>query len=149
MLTDKLGAVLKSARKALGLTQQQLAARAGVSVRLWAEVERGIRPNVSLATALSMLQEVGLSLTLEDAAGSAHELRDAHSAAAARTARRKLRATVFELGAEPGDDLSSSTTVGQRLEMVDALSRRMWELSGRPVPMYSRSETPVTCIPRT
>lgn len=196
LLTDRLGAVLKSARKALGLTQQELATRAGVSVRLWAEVERGVRPNVSLATALSMLREAGLTVSLEDVAGSTHQLLDAQSESTARRARAELRratwsgqqshitepdmpakrqarkvnlpgavtevseqansmsraalrARVFQLGAEPGDDLSSNTTVDQRLEMVDVLSRRMWELSGRPVPVYSRSEMPVVRVRRT
>ncbi len=91
MLTKKLGAALKSARKALELTQRTLANRAGVSVRLWAEVERGVRPNVSLATALRMLGEAGVTVTLEDVGGSTHELLDANSESAARRARADLR----------------------------------------------------------
>ncbi len=91
MLTRQLGAILKSARKARGLTQQELATRAGVSVRLWAEVERGERPNVSLATALRMLQEAAITVILEDPAGSMRELRDAQSDSTARSARAELR----------------------------------------------------------
>lgn len=40
---------------------------------------------------------------------------------------------VFRLGAEPRDDLLSSTTAAQRLEMVATLSRRAWELTGREI----------------
>jgi hypothetical protein len=41
---------------------------------------------------------------------------------------------VYRLGREPGDDLSAVSTPEQRLAMVAELSRRMWELTGRPVP---------------
>ncbi len=53
---------------------------------------------------------------------------------------------VFRLGEEPGDDLSATTTPGQRLEMVWTLRDRMWELTGRPIPTYSRSEMPIKII---
>lgn len=53
-----------------------------------------------------------------------------------------MRARVFRLGEEPGDDLSATTTPEQRLEMVAELSRRMWELSGRPRPAYTRAAMP-------
>lgn len=66
MLSYQLGARLKCSRKALRLTQRELARRAEVSERLWAEVERGERPNVSLETALRMLNLVGVSIRFED-----------------------------------------------------------------------------------
>ena len=53
---------------------------------------------------------------------------------------------IFRLGEEPGDDLSATTTPGQRLEMVWTLRDRMWELTGRPIPTYSRSEMPIKII---
>lgn len=62
------------------------------------------------------------------------------------TPRRVVTARVFRLGEEPGDDLSASTSVEQRLAMVAALSRRMWELSGRPFPRYERAAIPVRVI---
>lgn len=64
-------------------------------------------------------------------------------------AHRILSACVYRLGDEPGDDLSGMTTPEQRLEMVAVLSKRMWELTGRPVPSYARSEMPVRVIRRT
>lgn len=60
--------------------------------------------------------------------------------------RSALRATVFELGAEPGDDLSHMTTAEERLRMLDVLSQRMWELSGLALPGYSRDSMPIICI---
>lgn len=53
---------------------------------------------------------------------------------------------VFRLGEEPGDDLSSVTTAEERLAMVGELSRRMWELTGRPVPSYSRAAMPLASL---
>jgi hypothetical protein len=58
--------------------------------------------------------------------------------------RRPVR--VFKLGEEPGDDLSATTTAEERLLMVHELSRRMWELTGRPIPRYARNELPVRVI---
>lgn len=47
---------------------------------------------------------------------------------------RSMPVRVYRLGREPGDDLSAVSTPEQRLAMVAELSRRMWELTGRPVP---------------
>lgn len=49
---------------------------------------------------------------------------------------------VFPLGEEPGADLSDTTSIDMRLEMVSILTRRMWELSGKPFPTYTRREMP-------
>ena len=51
-------------------------------------------------------------------------------------------ARVYPLGEEPGDDLSAVSTPEERLAMVVELSRRMWTLTGRPVPSYARSAMP-------
>ena len=91
MLTDQIADLLKSARKAAGLSQKEVAGRAQVSTRLWAEVERGERPNVSLTTAIRMLGEVGVTVRLPDPLGASRELRNPGSAAAARSARAAVR----------------------------------------------------------
>jgi len=62
---------------------------------------------------------------------------------ARRAARADLPVRIFRLGEEPVDDLSSTTTAEERLEMVALLSARMCELAGTPAPMYSRAEIPV------
>jgi transcriptional regulator with XRE-family HTH domain len=59
-----LGRAIRARRESLGLTQAAAAARSGVSTRLWSEIERGARPNASLASVLGMLQLLGLDLTL-------------------------------------------------------------------------------------
>ena len=55
---------------------------------------------------------------------------------------RRWTARVYRLGEEPGDNLSAHTTPEQRLAMVTELTRRMWELTGRPVPSYQRAAMP-------
>lgn len=67
-----------------------------------------------------------------------------------RAARHAVPVRVFRLGDEPaGDDLSSSTTADERLEMVTELSRRMWELTGRAMPAYTRAEMPIRVVRRS
>jgi len=64
-------------------------------------------------------------------------------------ARRNWQARVYRLGEEPpGDDLSAVTTPEQRIEMVWELTARMWELTGRPFPSYTRAEMPGRVIRR-
>lgn len=53
---------------------------------------------------------------------------------------------VYRLGEEPGEDLSATTTLTERLEMMWILRDRMWELTGRPVPSYRRSEIPIRLV---
>lgn len=54
--------LLRKRRRRLHLTQPQAAALVGVSTRLWSECERNARPNVSLQTALRMLEVLGIDL---------------------------------------------------------------------------------------
>lgn len=65
---------------------------------------------------------------------------------AAREGRRRDRLTWplrrYELGAEPGDDLSAQTTAGERLAMVWPLTVLSWRLAGRSIPSYDRSRMP-------
>ena len=62
MTPTRLAAALRSARQAAGLSVAELAAQGGVSPRLVSEFERGMRPHVSLDTALRLLQLVGVPL---------------------------------------------------------------------------------------
>ncbi len=55
-------------------------------------------------------------------------------------------ARVYRLGEEPPDDLSATTTAAQRIEMVSELSRRAWELTGKPWPQLPRAAWPVTIV---
>jgi len=47
---------------------------------------------------------------------------------------------VYRLGEGPGDDLSATTTVAQRLAMMWPLALDAWSLTGRPLPAYARRE---------
>jgi len=52
----------------------------------------------------------------------------------------------YVLGAEPGDNISVSTTAEQRLAMMWPLAVEAWRLSGRPLPDYPRSLAPLRLI---
>ncbi len=49
----------------------------------------------------------------------------------------------YQLGGEPSDDLSGSTTAEERLAMVEALTAEAWALTGKSVPTYTRQQTPI------
>ena len=67
-----------------------------------------------------------------------------------REARRAARAhwpvRKFRLGAEPGPDLSATTTAEERLAMMWPLAREAWILAGRSIPDYPRNRTPIRVI---
>ena len=46
------------------------------------------------------------------------------------------------MGMEPGDDLSASTSVAERLAMMWPLAVEAWTLSGRSLPDYDRKNMP-------
>jgi hypothetical protein len=56
---------------------------------------------------------------------------------------RDLPVRIRRLQEPDDDDLSGSLDAAQRVALVWELSRRMWELTGRPVPQYDRATTPV------
>jgi y4mF family transcriptional regulator len=56
-----IGQAIRSARKALGLRQPELAAAAGVGLRFLVELERG-KPTAQLGLTLTVLQAVGPDL---------------------------------------------------------------------------------------
>lgn len=49
----------------------------------------------------------------------------------------------YRLGAEPSDDLTTTTTPDERLAMMEPLALEAFALSGRPLPTYKRAEAPV------
>ncbi len=57
-------------------------------------------------------------------------------------ARAQWTVTATTLDSEAGDDLSATTTMQQRLDMVWQLTLDAWASSGKPVPTYLRHETP-------
>jgi y4mF family transcriptional regulator len=61
MTVEELGAIVRKARVAQGLHQDQLAAAAGVGLRFLVELERG-KPTVRLAKVLAVLDALGCRL---------------------------------------------------------------------------------------
>ena len=73
--------------------------------------------------------------------------RRANSAYAARAANRgSWRIRRFELGEEPSDDLSATTTGAERIEMMWPLALDAWSFAGRSIPDYPRAQTPIRVI---
>jgi hypothetical protein len=63
-------------------------------------------------------------------------------------ARRSWPIRVYNLGEEPDEDLSATTTAAERVEMVWQLTLDAWASSGRPIPDYPREKMPVRIIHR-
>jgi hypothetical protein len=61
--------------------------------------------------------------------------------------RREWPVRVFQLGDEPRENLSASTTPQERLAMVWTLTLDAWSLSRRPLPEYERRDAPVRRLP--
>lgn len=61
MTVDQIGAIVRQARLAQGLRQDQLAAASGVGVRFLVELERG-KPTVRLGKVLAVLDALGCRL---------------------------------------------------------------------------------------
>ncbi|MGV7215748.1 helix-turn-helix domain-containing protein [Bradyrhizobium sp. UFLA05-112] len=59
--SQEYGALIRQKRKALGLTQDELAERCGVGVRFIVDLESG-KPSCQLGKALTAAAEVGLRL---------------------------------------------------------------------------------------
>lgn len=61
---EALGRTIRARRRALGLTQSELAAAAATSLRFVSEVERG-KPTARLAGVLRLLAALGLDLRVQ------------------------------------------------------------------------------------
>ena len=64
------------------------------------------------------------------------------SAEARRAARRQWPVARFRLGEEPPDDLSETTTPGERVAMMWTLAESAWKAAGRRLPDYDRANLP-------
>lgn len=67
--TAELGLAIRAERKALGLTQSDLAAASGVSLRFISELERG-RASAGIGRVLHVLNMLGLEVGLESPRGA-------------------------------------------------------------------------------
>jgi len=64
--TDRVGQAVRAARSASGMTQRELATRAGVSRRWLIDLEAGRSQRSELGLLLATLRALGLSLTIEE-----------------------------------------------------------------------------------
>jgi hypothetical protein len=67
--------------------------------------------------------------------------------ASAAAGRQSWPVRVSRLGEKGGDDLSGITTAAQRLDMMWPLTVEACALTGRPLPVYARAETPGSVRP--
>jgi transcriptional regulator with XRE-family HTH domain len=133
MYSERIGSLLKAARRRLALSREELARRGGVSTRLVAELERGQRPNVSLETALKLLDVVGVSVLATAPDGAAVEIRSESGETlerAARAARRRQTWTGRHvlLHDESEDPLSLGSKT-KRLASVAQVSRQAYAIA--------------------
>ena len=70
MTPAEIGRIVRAARRAQGLRQDQLAGAAGVGVRFLSELERG-KPTVRLEKMLAVLDTLGCRLRVEMPPGEA------------------------------------------------------------------------------
>ena len=130
MLSDRIGVLLKNARKQLNLSRDELARRGDVSTRLVAELERGQRPNVSLESALKLLNVVGVSVIARAPNGVTAEIRNASAAAlerAARAARRRQTWTGRQIHLhDEGDDPRPGRAKAMRVAAVSQIAKQAY-----------------------
>ena len=133
MLSARIGVLLKDARRHLSLSRADLAQRVGVSVRLVAELERGQRPNVSLESALKLLNVVGVSVIAQAPHGAAAEIRGESAAAlerAARAAQRRQTWTGRRVHLhDEGNDPRPARSKAKRLASVAQVSKQAYVIA--------------------
>ena len=140
MLSSQIAARIRHARKILGLTQAELARRAAVSTRLVAEVERGERHNVSMATMLRLLGEAGLSVSLTNSAyGRASRVAERR----ATWGGRQLRL------AQEGLEDPAASSGAERLTAVAQVSAQAFAVAGSRVVHGKRGRAATVRASRT
>jgi transcriptional regulator with XRE-family HTH domain len=143
MFSDRIGGLLKQARQQLNVSREELARRGGVSARLVAELERGQRPNVSLESALKLLNAVGVSVVATAPNGIAAEIRSASDPATERAARAMRRRQTWTGRHVPlhreDDEPQPVRSKAKRLSAVAQVSKQAYliasakrERGGRP-----------------
>ena len=145
MAQRALGKLLKSTRMLLGVTQTNAAKRAGVSVRLWAEVERGERENVSLDTTIRMLGEMGIELVLEAPGGDRIGLTSGATARRARAARAAIRRVTWtgrKIRLGDDDEPPDAGDRMQALVAVHEISRNAYAIAPAPGALAARAKRP-------
>lgn len=133
MLSTPVGSFIRAARRRLGLSQADVALRAGVSARLVAELERGERPNVSLETTLELFRILGISVRLTDGEGDVVEIRGTSAQLLdrqARAARRRKNWTGQRVSLrDSGEPPAAGRSAEERLRAVAEVSRQAYAVA--------------------
>lgn len=122
MPPDSLAQLMASARKRLGLSQQQLADRVGVSVNTLGELERGKRPRVAFETVSKIMEATGISAVFQAPDGGSAELRP-HAALNERAARAAARRATWAGGVVASHASKPPTASGSPAARLRALSQ--------------------------
>jgi transcriptional regulator with XRE-family HTH domain len=122
MPPDSLAQLITSARKRLGLSQQQLANRVGVSVNTLGELERGNRPRVALETVYKIMDVTGISAVFRAPDGVSAEVRP-RPAPDERAARAAARRATWTGGVVAAHTAAPPTASGSPAARLSALSR--------------------------
>ncbi len=133
VLSQELGPLLRRTREELGLSRETVAATAGVSMRLVAEFERRQRSNVSLESALRLLQAVGIRVLATAPNGAALEIHSKAAerlARAARAARRRETWTARRVHLrDSGDDPPAPRDASRRIAAVREVSEAAYAVA--------------------
>lgn len=70
--TQQIGSMIRQARKALGVTQKELALTSGTGLRFVIELEKG-KETCEIGKALTVIQTLGIRLTLTPPAATTGE----------------------------------------------------------------------------
>ena len=135
MLSDGLGQLLKEARHELGMSRDALAAKAGVSLRLVAEFERGQRGNVALESALRLLKAVGITIIAKTPEGAEARIRGTGADRLERAARAEQRRRTWTGRIVPledsGDPPAAPRSLSRRVVAVAEVSATAYAIGSR------------------
>jgi transcriptional regulator with XRE-family HTH domain len=148
MLAHQFGVLLRSARTQRRLSRAKLAKLGGVSLRLVAEVEQGIRPNVSLESALKLLRAAGVSIVASAPHCRTVEVRDPAAAEFQRAERAELRRqnwTSRRAHLHASDDSPPpERSAAKRLAVVSEISKQAYAIAAAGIhPATGRSKSRV------
>lgn len=137
MRADPLAPLISHARKRLGLSQQQLAAKVGVSVNTLGELERGKRPRVALETVYRIMEITGISALFHTPDGLSAEIRPGPATSAERAARAAARRATWHGGVVPSHVSEPPTAHGSAASRLRALS----EITGSAYALAAAGDT--------
>ncbi|CAN5178350.1 hypothetical protein BH09GEM1_BH09GEM1_40840 [soil metagenome] len=131
MPPDSLAQLITSARKRLGLSQQQLASRVGVSVNTLGEIERGHRPRVALDTIYRIMDVTGISAVFRAPDGLSAEVRPrlAPDERAARAVARRATWTGGVVAAHTAEPPTASGSPAARLRALSQVTQSAYAVA--------------------